>query len=99
MMSGHHEAYIQAAIDGEVARLAAAQQGERNQILYRSTAALASLGLGEGEILRHLKPAATAVGLCGSEFYTTVKSGVKAGHANLRNIPNGGGHEYRASAA
>src|SRR6187431_545657 len=98
MMNGHPSAYVQAAIDGEVARLASAQQGERNQILFRSTAALASLGLCEGEILRHLKPAAAAVGLRGSEFYTTIKSGVKAGHANPRDIPNDGTRDYRTSA-
>ena len=34
--------YVQAAIDGETARLASAIEGERNQTLFKSTAALAS---------------------------------------------------------
>lgn len=78
-MNGHYHPYVQAAIDGEVARLACAQTGERNNILFRAAAALASLQLGEGEILRHLKPAAEGVGIRGSELYSTVKSGVRTG--------------------
>lgn len=92
MLNGSYHPYIQAAIDGEVAALAAAREGERNQTLFRSTAALASLGLQEGEILRWLKPAASAIGLRGKELYSTIKSGVRAGHAKLREIPNGNGH-------
>ena len=88
MMNGHHHAYVQAAIDGEIARLASAQQGERNQTLFKCTAALASLGLREGEILRALKSPAEAIGLRGRELFATVKSGVKAGHANQRQVPN-----------
>lgn len=87
-MNGHYHPYVQAAIDGEVARLACAQTGERNNILFRAAAALASLQLGEGEILRHLKPAAEGVGIRGSELYSTVKSGVRTGHANPRPIPS-----------
>lgn len=91
MINGSYDAYIQAAIDGEVAALVAAQEGERNQTLFRSTAALASLGLQEGEILRLLKPAADSIGLRGKELYTTVKSGVRAGHAKPRTVPTSNG--------
>jgi hypothetical protein len=87
MMNDHHSAYLQAAIDGEVARLASAQPGERNTTLFRASVALASLHLREGEILRHFKPVAERIGLRGSEFYSTVKNGVRAGHANPRVIP------------
>lgn len=87
MMNGHHHPYVQAAIEGEVTRLASAREGERNDALFRSTASLASLGLREGEILQHLKPSAEAVGLRGKELYSTVKSGVKAGQSRLRDIP------------
>jgi hypothetical protein len=92
MINGGYDPYIQAAIDGEVAALGAARPGERNQTLFRSTAALASLGLQEGEILRLLKPAADSIGLRGKELYSTIKSGVKAGHARPREIPKGNGH-------
>jgi|GEM_PF-1412345 len=88
MMNGHPPAYIQAAVDGEVARLASAQHGERNQNLFKSTAALASLGLSEGEILRHLRPVAETLGLRGGEFYSTIKSGIKAGKGKPRPVPN-----------
>jgi hypothetical protein len=88
MMNGHHQPYIQAAIDGEVSRLACAKMGERNNTLFKATAALASLGLGEGEILRNLKPAAEKIGLHGSEFYSTAKSGVKAGRQSPRDVPD-----------
>src|SRR3954463_8344666 len=88
MMNGHYEPYVQAAIDGEIARLASSQEGERNQTLFKCSASLASLGLREGEILHHLKPAAETIGLRGRELYATVKSGVKAGHSSPREIPS-----------
>jgi hypothetical protein len=88
MMNGHYHPYVQAAIEGEVARMASAKDGERNNTLYRSTVALASLGLLEGEILRHLQPVAKSGGLHGGELYSTVKSGMKTGRANPRTIPS-----------
>ena len=57
-MTGEHHPYIQAAIDGEIARVANATEGERNGTLFKAAASLASLGLLEGEIIRYLKPAA-----------------------------------------
>ena len=42
--------YVAAAIEGEVARLASAAEGERNDTLFKCSANLASLGLREGEI-------------------------------------------------
>ncbi len=95
MMNGHHHSYVQAAIDGEVARLASAQTGERNTALFSASAKLASLGCLEGEILRHLKPAAELIGLRGGELYATVKSGVKAGQASPRiNAPKRNGIDF-----
>jgi hypothetical protein len=35
MINGFHDNYIQAAIDGEIARLACSQEGERNNRLLR----------------------------------------------------------------
>jgi hypothetical protein len=84
MMNGFHDNYIQAAIEGEIARLAASQEGERNNNLFKATASLAGLGLREGEILSHLKPVAEQIGLRGRELYSTVKSGVKAGASRPR---------------
>src|SRR6266404_9847427 len=91
MIGGREHPYVRAAIEGEIANLAGAVEGERNQTLFRCTAKLASLGLREGEILHHLKPVAETIGLRGKELYTTVKSGVRAGNANPRQIPDLGG--------
>jgi hypothetical protein len=52
-MSAEHP-YLLAAIDGEVANLASAAEGNRNQTLFKCAASLASLGMREGEILRRL---------------------------------------------
>jgi putative DNA primase/helicase len=87
MMNGHDQPYIRAAIEGEISQLASAVTGERNDALFKSTASLASLGIREGEILRYLKPVAENLGLRGSEIYSTVKSGVKAGRESPREVP------------
>lgn len=88
-MNDFHENYIRAAIDGEVGRLAASQEGERNNNLFKATAALAGLGLREGEILDHLKPVAEQIGLRGRELYSTVKSGMKSASTRNRSRQNG----------
>jgi hypothetical protein len=95
-MSGSQHPYLRAAIDGEVANLASAAQGNRNGTLFKCTARLASLGMREGEILQELKPVAETIGLRGRELYATVKSGLKAGSARPREIPHDNG---RAPAA
>jgi hypothetical protein len=86
-MTGEHPPYVRAAIDGEISRVATAQVGERNSTIFKAAAALASLGLKEGEIIRHLKVAADSTGIRGGEFYRTIKSGFKKGQANPRSIP------------
>ena len=88
MMNGHHQPYIQAAIEGEISWLASAITGERNDRLFKATRSLASLGIREGEILRYFKPEAERLGLRRSEIYSTVKSGVKAGRESPRNVPD-----------
>jgi AAA domain-containing protein len=89
-MSVLQHPYLRAAIDGELANLASAVEGTRNQILFKCTAKLASLGMREGEILHHVKPVADTIGLRGKELYTTVKSGVRSGNSRPRQIPNNG---------
>jgi putative DNA primase/helicase len=84
MINGHHPNYVRAAIEGESAIVASAQEGARNAILFKSTAALASLGVPEQEILAHLRPAAEQTGLHGREIDVTVRSGTRAGQANPR---------------
>jgi hypothetical protein len=86
-MNGVDHPYIAAAIEGEIGRLAAATEGFRNQTLFKSSASLSSLGLKEGEVIHHLKEAAEGIGLRGREFYSTVKSGMKAGQSRPRSVP------------
>lgn len=80
------DSYIEAAVAGEVERLSCAVEGERNSVLFKCTAALAGLGVTEGQIIRALKPAADAIGLRGSELYRTIKSGMSAGCKNPRSV-------------
>jgi hypothetical protein len=87
-MSLSDHPYVRAAIDGEIANLASAVEGMRNDTLFKSTASLASLGLREGEILDSLKPIAEKIGLRGKELYATVKSGVRSGNCRPRQIPD-----------
>jgi hypothetical protein len=87
MLNGRSTPYVDAAIRGEVSRLAAAQVGERNDTLFEATASLASLGVSEGDVIRHLRPSAEGVGLRGREFYSTIKSGMKSGRSRPRGGP------------
>jgi AAA domain len=80
------DSYIEAAIAGEVERLGSAVEGERNSVLFKCAAAVAALGVTEGQIIRAFKPAADAIGLRGAEFYRTIKSGVSAGCKNPRSV-------------
>src|SRR4051794_16999769 len=84
MVNGQSDAYTRAAIDGEVARLSSAVEGERNLTLFKATANLASLAIREGRVIEVLRPAAQSVGLRGREFYSTIKSGMKAGQSRPR---------------
>lgn len=88
-MTDFHPNYVQSAIDGEISNLARAANGQRNETLFRSAASLASLGVPVGEIIRNLKPSADGIGIKGSEFYTTIKSGVRKGRACPRPAASG----------
>lgn len=86
-MNGVDHPYIAAAIQGEIRRLASATVGCRNLTLFKSSASLSSLGLREGQVIQHLKSTAEEIGLKGRELYSTIKSGVKAGQAKPRAVP------------
>src|SRR4051812_31656824 len=92
MLNGRADAYIQAAVDGEIVRLASANVGERNLTLFKATANLASLDMREGRVIEALRPAAESVGLRGREFYSTIKSGMKAGQSRPRLLPETARH-------
>lgn len=91
-----HDAYVQAAITGEIAKLRAAQNGNRNHTLNQAAFALGQLGLSQSELENLLMPIALDCGLTEKESRATIASGHNAGAAQLRaipqpNYPNGNG--------
>jgi hypothetical protein len=85
--------YVEAALDGEIERVRNAPQGQRNNTLFKSAAALGSLvhvGLDEETIRDHLVEAAEANGLVADDGAATVRktieSGMARGMANPRDI-------------
>src|SRR5262249_46297088 len=93
--NGFRPQYVEAAIAGEVARVAAAARSSRNDTLNRAAFNLASLGLAGRDIIGALRPAAEQAGLRRSEIYLTINSGMKAGRQQPRPVaieaPAGGG--------
>lgn len=98
-----HDAYIHAAIDGELANLRAAHNGTRNHTLNTAAFNLATLGLAQNEIATLLEPVALEVGLSPQETRKTIASGHRAGAQQPRAIPeprfsNSNGHNTTHSA-
>jgi hypothetical protein len=81
-------AYFAAALDREVATLAATPEGQRNATLNRCAFALGQLvaegGLDARDVAGHLLATASAIGLGDSEAVATIRSGMAAGIANPR---------------
>jgi hypothetical protein len=81
--------YVRAAVDGEVANVAASTPGNRNVATY--TAAL-KLGryvphlLSEGDVVEALMPVADAVGLHPDEARRAIRSGLTNGMAQPRGL-------------
>jgi hypothetical protein len=85
--------YIEVALDGEIECVRNAPQGQRNNTLFKSAAALGSLvhvGLEEQTIRDHLFEAAEANGLVADDgaasVLKTIESGMARGMANPRDI-------------
>ena len=76
--------YLQAVITGVVADLSQAVEGTRNGSLNRAAFRLGQFGINLGETIEILSPAALAIGLSPTEIVATVRSGVRAGAAQLR---------------
>jgi len=80
--------YAQAAFTDELETLATTPQGNRNNQLYKSAAALGSLVAGgmlnETEVRQSLEETASAIGLKPHEITTTLNSGFDAGFATPR---------------
>lgn len=102
MPSGNgHSAYAEAAMRGEVEKLAHAVEGSRNDQANLSAFALGQL-VGAGALERtlveeQLQTVARSIGLSDREALATIRSGIEAGMQQPRQIPhNGNGNGYHA---
>ncbi|MHB8624758.1 MAG: AAA family ATPase [Aggregatilineales bacterium] len=89
--SSAHKSYGKAAFDKEIAVLAAAPAGNRNNQLFRSAAALFSLvavqALDQSEVWQTLLSTAQAIGLSDQEAQRTIQSAAKHGLSQPRLMP------------
>jgi hypothetical protein len=85
------ENYLARAFDGEIEKLRGATEGDRNNQLFKSSAALIELvaggGLVESEVHAALTETARAVGLGESEIGLTIASGFAKGRQQPRSVP------------
>lgn len=85
------DAYARAALAGELARLAQASNGQRNDTLNRCAFSLGQLvgagALGRSEVEAALSGVAAAIGLDAHETTATIRSGLDAGENDPRRIP------------
>ncbi|MBN1890348.1 MAG: bifunctional DNA primase/polymerase [Thermoflexales bacterium] len=88
--AGDPRAYAQAALAGELAKLRAAVEGQRNDTLNTAAFSLGQLAgaglLDRGTVENELTAAGLAVGLGEHEVLATVKSGLDAGQADPRDL-------------
>lgn len=84
------EAYCAAALQDELDRLARAPQGDRNNQLFRSAAALFGLvatgELGESEVAAALEATARQIGLDEAEVQATLRSARRTGTSTPRDL-------------
>ncbi|GAA4593742.1 bifunctional DNA primase/polymerase [Planotetraspora phitsanulokensis] len=87
---GRKGAYLRAALDSELERVATAPRGQRNHTLYLAAVALGQLAAGDAipdhEVTALLKQAGMAAGLAESETALTVASGLRAGAKRPRSV-------------
>ena len=81
----------QAAMDGELERVRAARDGERNNILNKAAFALGSIVAGgsleRADVESALEAAASEIGLGAAEARKTIQSGMESGGENPRTAP------------
>ncbi|WP_326626647.1 bifunctional DNA primase/polymerase [Nonomuraea fuscirosea] len=85
-----HSAYLRAALDRELAHLAAAQPGQRNRSLFGAAAALGELiaggALPEQPVKELLEQGGGDLGLSRSEVIRTIESGLRHGARRPRHL-------------
>lgn len=83
-------AYVRAAVERTLDRLAAARSPGRNNALYIAACSLGQLAAGgaltEAEVYEALTPTALAIGLTERETARTIRSGLLAGARNPRRV-------------
>ncbi|MDH2388162.1 bifunctional DNA primase/polymerase [Streptomyces sp. HNM0663] len=83
-------AYLRAAVDGELQRVACACEGNRNNALYQASVALGQLVAGQalnaGDVTGWLVEAAVRIGLAEQDARRTIASGQRAGAKKPRSI-------------
>lgn len=86
--------YVAAAIRNQVAHLAAAPDGERNNVLFASAVALGQLipvtTLTDDDVYTALTPAALSAGLTAGEVARTIASGLRIGQQEPRRLSTAG---------
>lgn len=96
-----HNRYVEAALAGELDKLARATEGARNTQLNASAFALGQFvgadALDRGEVETQLGNVAQMIGLSERETRATIRSGLDAGMKEPRAIPDNG-HESRGDA-
>ncbi|WP_034089472.1 bifunctional DNA primase/polymerase [Streptacidiphilus albus] len=89
-LRGRNAAYLRAAVNAEVARVAAAPTSRRNTALYLAAVALGQLVTGgelpAADVTAELTAAAHGVGLQTNEIQRTIASGFRAGARRPRTI-------------
>ncbi|WP_405701586.1 bifunctional DNA primase/polymerase [Streptomyces sp. NBC_00069] len=83
---GRKDRYVAVAVDGELAKLAAAPDGEHNLTLYKAAYALGRLvaagAVSEQEVTDKLTDAAHAKGLAASRTASTIRDGIRRSARN-----------------
>lgn len=91
VQSGHNPAYVSAIIQGELAILAAAKEGTRNDTLnivaLKLGALVASGELSQMEVESALLSTALSIGLPKDEAEKTIRSGIRKGLKTPRSVP------------
>lgn len=94
--------WAEAALHGELGRVMAAREGERNHALNRAAFSLAQIiaggGLEESSTRARLLSAALAIGLSEAESLATIASGIGAGLATPRTAPERGADNHEGQA-
>lgn len=81
--------YVESAVQGEIDKVRSATEGCRNDMVFKASAAIGSLlhlGVDEDEVADRLFEAAQETGLPDDEIASAIRSGLRAGIENPRDL-------------